>query len=172
MYQQFFSQNVVCVRVAAQQSCLGWATCLATGEKGFTEIAVLQVSVIQRPLYLYSSISSKQSAKSIAQFFCSVYYTLREQDYCDKLPSVIGEYHCQVKSHKTISIVWTHRKAPGMKISDQLLALADICLCISDCRNIGKNLYQCNKKLHELKIEEFVKRQKQREVKNWQSTVN
>ena len=33
------------------------------------------------------------------------YYSLRERDYCDKLPSVLGEYCCQVKGHKTISIM-------------------------------------------------------------------
>ena len=28
---------------------------------------------------------------------------------------ILGEYRCQVKGHKTISIVRTNREAPGMK---------------------------------------------------------
>ena len=67
-----------------------------------------------------------------------------EQDNCDKLPSILGEYRCQVKSHKTIYVERTNWEAPGMKISDRLSVSADICLHISDYRNIGKNPYRCN----------------------------
>ena len=56
------------------------------------------------------------------------HYSLGERDYCDKLPLVLGEYRCQLKSHKTSSIVQIHREVPGMKISDRLSVSADICL--------------------------------------------
>ena len=81
---------------------------------------------------------------SLVLSFGVKYYSLREWDYCDKLLSVLGKYHCQVKSDKTISIVQTHWEAPWMKISNRLSVLADIGLYILDYRNIGKNLYRCN----------------------------
>ena len=63
--------------------------------------------------------------------------------HCDKLLSMLGEYRCEVKSHKMISVELTNHKAPGVKILDRLSVSADICLYISDYRNIGKIPYRC-----------------------------
>ena len=100
----------------------GWCYCFA-GEKSpqyLIEGTLLKVSLIRRLSYLCTLIANAHFLSNCSLILSAAiiyYYILREQDYCDKLPSVPGEHCCQVRIHKTTSIVWTCWKALRMKIS-------------------------------------------------------